>query len=410
MPTLQCRLCDAPLTRTFVDLGLAPPCEAFVPPSNRDVGELFLPLHARVCESCLLVQLPEYLPPEQIFTADYAYYSSFSASWVEHARTYAAAMTDRLQLGPDSHVIEVASNDGYLLQHFLASGIDVLGIDPAANTAAVARSRGIATEEVFLGEESARDIVSRHPKADLLIGNNVYAHVPDLRDFTRGLAELLADDGTLTLEFPHLQRLIDERQYDTIYHEHFSYYTLRTAAAALATAGLSVVDVEELPSHGGSLRLFVMHDAAATAPTEAVERVLAAEREAGLHRVSGYDGFAQSVATVKCDLLDFLVEARRQGRTVVGYGAPGKGNTMLNHCGVRSDLLAFTVDRNHHKHGMLLPGSRIEVRPPQALDDARPDYVLVLPWNLRKEITQQLQHIREWGGRFVFAIPQLEVV
>ncbi|MDO5627572.1 MAG: class I SAM-dependent methyltransferase [Mobilicoccus sp.] len=416
MPTdtehpLTCRVCHAPLRHTFVDLGAAPPCEAILTAEAAQEGETAYPLHVRVCQECLLVQLPEVLPAEEIFTDAYPYFSSFSSSWVEHARRYVTGMIERLSLGADSFVIEVASNDGYLLQHVQDAGIRSLGIEPTANTAAAARERGIDTEVCFLGRDTAADIVARHGRADLVVANNVYAHVPDLDDFTGGLATLLAENGTLTIEVPYLARLIELRQYDTIYHEHFQYYTLQTATRALALGGLEVVDVEELTTHGGSLRIHAQHRDQARAASSAVTDMLAAEEAAGLHSLDGLMGFEAAVHGVKRDLLRFLLDAQEQGKTVVGYGAPGKGNTMLNHCGVRADLLPFTVDMNPHKHGKFLPGSRIPVLPPAAIDEARPDYVLVLPWNLRDEITAQLRpSVGAWGGQLVFAVPALEVV
>lgn len=413
-PAITCRVCGGAATVSFVDLGAAPPCEAFLPPGASEAPETHYPLHVRVCPQCLLVQLPECLPAAEIFTDAYPYFSSFSDSWVEHARRYASSMTERLGLGADSLVVEVASNDGYLLQHFAGAGIPVLGVEPTANTAAAAREKGVRTEVCFLGEETARWLVERYGRADLVTANNVYAHVPDLRDFTLGLATLLADGGTLTIEVQHLARLIEHGQYDTIYHEHFQYYTLLTLQRALALGGLEIVDVEELPTHGGSLRVHAQHPehvaATGRTPSAHVEQVLALEEERGLHTVEGHRGFAETVARVKDELLTFLLTARRKGRTVVGYGAPGKGNTLLNHCGIRSDLVQFTVDRNPHKHGTFLPGSRIPVHPVATLDQARPDYVLVLPWNLRAEISAQLHHVAAWGGRLVFAIPELDVV
>ncbi len=413
-PSITCRVCGTDAEVTFVDLGAAPPCEAFVPAGRSEAPETYYPLHVRVCPGCLLVQLPECLPPEEIFTDVYPYFSSFSDSWVEHARRYARSMTEGLALDQGSLVVEVASNDGYLLQHFRDAGVPVLGVEPTANTAATARERGVPTEVRFLGEATAQELVDRHGRADLVVANNVYAHVPDLRDFTRGLATLLAPDGTLTIEVQHLARLIEFGQYDTIYHEHFQYYTLLTLQRALRLGDLVVVDVEELPTHGGSLRVHAQHashvEATGRAPGPAVARVLELEAERGLHTLEGHLGFAETVARVKDELLSFLLAARREGRSVAGYGAPGKGNTLLNHCGIRTDLLPFTVDRNPHKHGTYLPGSRIPVRPPEALDEARPDYVLVLPWNLRAEISAQLSHVVGWGGRLVFAIPKLDVV
>lgn len=409
-PAHGCRICGSPLTRTFVDLGAAPPCEAILSAQDAEKGETAYPLHVLICERCLLVQLPEVIPAEEIFTDEYAYFSSFSTSWIEHARSYAGAMTERLGLTDDSFVVEVASNDGYLLQHFRSAGIPCLGVEPTANTAAAAIERGIPTEVVFLGEQTGSDIARRHGRADLVAANNVYAHVPDLADFTKGLAELLAPTGTLTMEFPHLARLIEHRQYDTIYHEHFQYYTLLTAQRAVALGGLSIVDVEELSTHGGSLRIYCRHTQAAGEPSAAVRDLLDREEAAGLHALEGHAGFEEAVRGVKRDLLRFLLDAQERGESVVGYGAPGKGNTLLNHCGIRPDLLAFTVDRNHHKHGKFLPGSRIPVLAPEAIAAARPDYVLVLPWNLRAEISAQLHYVARWGGRLVFAIPSLQIV
>ena len=395
---------------SFVDLGMSPPCEAFVPPSRLETPETFYPLHVRICDECLLVQLPTHFLAHELFTENYGYYSSYSTSWVEHARRYTKRMTSDLGLGPQSLVIEVASNDGYLLQHFVKAGIPVLGIEPAANVAAAAEARGVRTEICFLGEATAHKLVDSYGTADLVTANNVLAHVPDLRDFVRGLAVLLSTRGTLTLEFPSLARLIEGRQYDTIYHEHFSYFTLLTAARALRGAGLVVTDVEELSTHGGSLRVHAQLAATAAHPSARVAAALTAEGAAGLHQIEGYRGFADAVATVKQDLLAFLVMAARDGRTVAGYGAPGKGNTLLNHCGIRADLLPFTVDLNPHKHGMFLPGTHIPVLPTAEIAKSRPDYVLVLPWNLRTEISVQLSYIRDWGGHLVFPIPQLEIV
>ena len=410
MSDLSCRVCGAPLHRTFVDLGASPPCEAILSAQDAERGEAAYPLHVRICEECLLVQLPEVIPADEIFTADYAYFSSYSTSWVEHARRYAVAMIERYGLGGTSRVIEVASNDGYLLQHFRDAGIPCLGVEPTANTAAAAVEAGIPTEVCFLGERTGAELAARHGRADLVAANNVYAHVPDLRDFTLGLAALLAPGGTLTMEFPHLMRLIDQRQYDTIYHEHFQYYTLLTAQRAVALGGLVVVDVEELDTHGGSLRIFCRHREAAGEPSAAVADLLAREAAAGLHTLAGHEGFEAAVAGVKRDLLRFLLQAQEDGKTVAGYGAPGKGNTLLNHCGIRADLLRFTVDRNPFKHGKVLPGSRIPIRPPEAIDEAQPDYILVLPWNLRDEISAQLSYVSRWGGQLVYAVPELDII
>jgi hypothetical protein len=405
----QCRLCDARLTRTFVDLGMSPLCESYVPEDRLDEAEVFYPLRVRLCDACLLVQLPAYVSGEHIFS-DYAYFSSYSDSWVAHAKRYAQDMIGRLSLTPDSLVIEAASNDGYLLQHFLARGIRVLGIEPAGNVATAARARGIPTESMFLGGGTGHDIARQYGPADLVVANNVFAHVPDIRSFAAGLRVLVKDQGTVTLEFPHLLRLIERRQYDTIYHEHFSYLSLMTSTRALATAGLRVLDVDELDTHGGSLRVYARPEECGEEPTERVKAVLAAEEAVGLHTVAGHEGFASAVLKIKSDLLSFLLAAARQSRSVAGYGAPGKGNTLLNHCGIRSDLLSYTVDRSPIKQGKYLPGTRIPIYPPERLAQTRPDYVLVLPWNLREEISRQLDYVREWGGKLVFPIPELDII
>ena len=388
---------------------MSPLCESYVPENKLDEAEAFYPLHVRLCDACLLVQLPAYVPGEDIFS-DYAYFSSYSDSWVAHAKRYAEAMIESLRLTPDSLVTEVASNDGYLLQHFLAAGIPVLGVEPAANVAEAARARGITTEVRFLGAETGREIARRHGRADLVAGNNVFAHVPDIRGFAAGLRALVKDDGTVTLEFPHLLRLMERRQYDTIYHEHFSYLSLLTSSRALETAGLRVTDVEELDTHGGSLRVYARPVESAGEPSARVKAVLAAEEAAGLHTVSGHEGFAPAVLKIKSDLLDFLLGAAREGKTVAGYGAPGKGNTLLNHCGIRTDLLSYTVDRSPVKQGKFLPGTHIPIYAPERLAETRPDYILVLPWNLREEISQQLSYVGSWGGKLVFPIPEFEIV
>jgi 2-polyprenyl-3-methyl-5-hydroxy-6-metoxy-1,4-benzoquinol methylase len=388
---------------------MSPLCESYVRQERLDEAEIFYPLHVRLCDACLLVQLPAYVSGEDIFS-DYAYFSSYSDSWVTHAKRYAQAMTQRLGLTSDSLVIEVASNDGYLLQHFQAADIPVLGVEPAANVAAAARSRGIRTAVQFLGADTGREIAQRYGRADLVAGNNVFAHVPDIRGFSAGLRALVKDEGMVTLEFPHLLRLIERRQYDTIYHEHFSYLSLLTSSAALATAGLRVVDVDELGTHGGSLRVYARPQESAGEPAANVKTVLAAEEYAGLHTVTGHAGFAPAVLKIKSDLLGFLITAAKEGRSVAGYGAPGKGNTLLNHCGIRSDLLSYTVDRSPVKQGKFLPGTHIPIYAPDRLAETRPDYILVLPWNLRDEISHQLSYVSSWGGKLVFPIPELEIV
>ncbi len=410
VPSRACRSCGEPLTRTFVDLGMSPLCERFLTAAQLDEMEPFFPLDVRICDACLLVQLPAYVSPEEIF-GEYAYFSSYSDSWVEHARRYAEAVRRRFGLTAQSLGVEVASNDGYLLQHFQAAGIGVLGIEPARNVAAVAIERGIPSVSEFFGVALADRLVAEGRRADLLVGNNVFAHVPDLQHFTGGLARLLAADGVLTLEFPHLVRLIEDGQFDTIYHEHFSYFTLRTASAVLAAHGLRVFDVEELSTHGGSLRLYAAHATSARHEVRpSVGALLDREADGGYHELAGHLAFEERVRTVKRDLLAFLIEARRAGKTVVAYGAPGKGNTLLNYCAIRTDLVDFAVDRNPYKHGRFTPGTHIPIHPPERLTEARPDYVLILPWNLRTEITAQLAGIREWGGAFVVPIPSVEVI
>jgi hypothetical protein len=404
----RCRLCGAELTRTFVDLGMSPPCESYLDASQLDSGETFYPLHVRICSSCLLVQLPAYISGEEIFS-HYAYFSSYSDSWVAHAKKFVDEAVNRLGLGASSFVVEVASNDGYLLQHVVARGIRCLGIEPAENVAEAAVDKGIPTEVVFLGEESGSKIASVHGPADLVVANNVFAHVPDIVDFAKGLRALVADTGRVSIEIPHLLRLIGGNEYDTIYHEHYSYLSLLTTQRALAAAGLTVVDVEELTTHGGSLRTWSAPSEHAPQPSAAVTRVLGAEAAAGLDTVDGHAGFAAQVATVRNNLVEFLIGCARRGETVVAYGAPGKGNTLLNHCGIRSDLIRFSVDRNPFKHGKFLPGTHIPIRPVEELEAAQPDYVLIMPWNLREEISAQLAGIRVWGGRLVVALPRLEV-
>jgi SAM-dependent methyltransferase len=405
---LRCRLCSAELTHTFVDLGMSPPCESYLSAHQLDQGETFYPLHVRICSQCLLVQLPPYIPAEDIFS-HYAYFSSYSDSWVAHARLFVEAAATRLRLGSESFVVEVASNDGYLLQHVVERGIRALGVEPAANIAEVAASRGISTEVLFLSEDSGRKVAAEHGPADLVVANNVLAHVPDIVDFAKGLRALVADDGWVSIEIPHLLRLIEGREYDTIYHEHYSYLSLLTTQRVLAAAGLTVVDVEELPTHGGSLRTWSVPAERAAELSPNVRAVLALEETAGLHSLTGHEGFAAVVAAVRNDLIEFLVTRSREGARVVGYGAPGKGNTLLNHAGIRSDLLSFTVDRNPVKHGKFLPGTHIPIHPVERIAQVRPDYVLILPWNLRQEISAQLAYVREWGGRLVVPLPSLEV-
>ncbi len=405
-----CRICAAPLHHTFVDLGMSPLCESYLPPERLDDMEPFYPLHVRVCERCFLVQLDEYVAPEDIFT-EYAYFSAYSDSWVAHARRYVDEVVERFELTSDSFVVEVASNDGYLLQHFDPHGVPVLGFEPAANVAEAAVARGIPTHVEFLGLESGRRVAAEHGRADLVVANNVFAHVPNLGDFTAGLAALLKPTGVLTLEFPHLLRLIERHQFDTIYHEHFSYHSFHTAQLVLADHGLTVFDVEELDTHGGSLRVFARPDGDDSRPVgERVRELRVREEELGVTRLETYERFGPAVAETKQELLTFLIEAKRAAKTIVGYGAPGKGNTLLNYCGIRTDFLDFTVDRNPYKQGLFLPGTHIPIHHPDAIVEARPDYVLILPWNVKDEIVAQLARVREWGGQFIVPIPKVEVL
>jgi 2-polyprenyl-3-methyl-5-hydroxy-6-metoxy-1,4-benzoquinol methylase len=408
--TNSCRHCGATLRDTFVDLGVSPLANSFISTENHGQMARFYPLHAFVCSDCKLVQLQEFEAPEAIFS-DYLYFSSYSPSWLAHCKRYAAEAIRRLGLDEHSHVVEIASNDGYLLQYFVRRGIPVLGIEPAENVAEVARAKGVPTEAVFFGSATASRLREEGRTADLIVANNVLAHVPDINDFVKGVALLLRPGGLATFEFPHLLRLMEFGQFDTIYHEHFSYVSLLAAERIFAAQGLRVVDVEELSTHGGSLRLHV----SATGidlprPTERLLAVRQAETAAGLHELASYRTFAARPFAIKCALLDFLIVAKREGRRIAGYGAPAKGNTLLNYCGIGPEFLDFTVDRNPHKQNHLLPGSRIPVRDPQAVFEAKPDFMLILPWNLREEIIAQMSDIRRWGGRFVVAVPELEIV
>ncbi|GMU65438.1 MAG: methyltransferase [Acidobacteriota bacterium] len=409
-PAPACRSCGAPLERVFVDLGSSPLANSYLSAEDLERPEPFYPLTVRLCERCWLCQLPEVARPDQIFT-DYAYFSSYSTSWVDHARRYAEAMIERFGLGAASQVVEIASNDGYLLRHFRDRGVPVLGVEPAANVAEAARAIGIPTEVRFFGREAAADLVARGFVADLLLGNNVLAHVPDLNDFVGGLAALLAPSGVLTMEFPHLVRLVEGNQFDTIYHEHYSYLSLVAVERVFAAHGLELFDVEELPTHGGSLRVFAKRrDGAPRERSPRVEELLGSERALGVETIGWYEDFAERVRETKRKLLAFLIEARRAGKRIAGYGAPAKGNTLLVYCGIRGDFLDFTVDRSPHKQGRFLPGSRVPIRAPEAIFEEKPDYVLILPWNLREEIAAQMAGIRDWGGRFVVAIPEVEVL
>jgi len=403
---MNCRLCGSTNLASVVDLGATPPCELFLSAEQVDEPEMTYPLHLRVCTDCLLAQLPPLITPEETFT-EYAYFSSYSDSWVQHAKDFVDAQVTRID---PKFVVEVASNDGYLLQHVVERGIRCLGIEPSVNVGAAARDKGVPTVTEFLSPEVGMAVRAEHGPADLVVANNVYAHIPDVVGFTKGLRSLVAEDGWVSIEVQHLLTLIELNQYDTIYHEHFQYYTVASAQKALASGGLALVDVELVPTHGGSIRLLAQPVENAGEPTQRVHDVLAREKAAGLHELAGYTEFARRVAGVRRDLLRFLVDEAARGRTVVGYGAPGKGNTLLNHCGIRSDLLAYTVDRNPYKHGRFTPGTRIPILPPEQIAIDKPDYVLILPWNLRKELTAQLSYVGEWGGKLVFPIPHLEIV
>jgi hypothetical protein len=401
-----CRGCGAKLTHTFVDLGLSPLANSYVPAERAGEGEIFYPLHAYVCDRCFLVQLEEFESPEAIFS-NYAYFSGFAASWLRHAEAYAIAMQERFALGPPHKVIEVASNDGYLLQYFVARNIPVLGVEPARNVAEAAIAKGVPTEIMFFGTTSAEILRQRGHAADLMTANNVLAHVPDILDFIAGFRVLLKPEGVATFEFPHLLRLIEQKQFDTIYHEHFSYLSLGVVRDLMKRQGLRAFDVEKLSTHGGSLRVFACHAGASHRQQPNVDRIVAEERTANLFDLSGYAGFAENVVSIKCCALDFLIEARDDGKVVCGYGAAAKGNTFLNYCGIGPELIKVVADRSPHKQNTLLPGSRVLVVSPQDMLALRPDYVVILPWNLKDEIAGQLKDIRGWGGRFVTAIPEL---
>ncbi|HEY1308747.1 MAG TPA: class I SAM-dependent methyltransferase [Vicinamibacterales bacterium] len=408
--TPKCRHCAAPLHHTFVDLGMSPLCESYLRADQLNSMEPFYPLHVFVCEQCYLVQLEEYVSPAEIFT-EYAYFSSYADSWLKHVERYTDQMIARWGLGATSHVVELASNDGYLLQYFVARNVPVLGIEPAANVAKAAEAKGVPTLVKFFGRDTARELVASGQKADLIIGNNVLAQVPDINDFVAGIKILLHERGVVTMEFPHLQQLIDNNQYDTIYHEHFSYFSFLTASKIFETHGMVLFDVEELPTHGGSLRIYARHKEDGSKPIEArATALLRRELELGFDRMETYANFGEKVKATKRRLLAFLIDARNAGRTVVGYGAPGKGNTLLNYCGIRTDFLDYTVDRNPYKHGRFTPGTHIPIFPPDKIDETRPDYVLILPWNFKDEIIAQMAHIRSWGGKFVVPIPDVTIV
>jgi hypothetical protein len=405
----KCRFCGTHLERTFVDLGMSPLCESYPAAADLNSGEVYYPLKVYVCDHCFLVQLDEYESAEKIFT-DYAYFSSYSDSWLKHADDYCGKMTERLGLGGQSFVVEVASNDGYLLQYFNKRGVPSLGIEPAANVAKAAVERGVPTLVEFFGTRLASELAAAGRCADLVLGNNVLAQVPDLNDFVEGLKILLKPSGVLTLEFPHLLRLMERNEFDTIYHEHFSYFSLLTTVRILEAHGMKVFDVDELASHGGSLRVYGCRAEDETRTMGAnVRKVIADEEQAGLSSVEGYGSFARQVKDTKLAFVDFLVKAAREGKSVAGYGAPGKSATLIHYCGVGKDLIQFTVDRSPYKQGRFLPGSHIPIYHPDRIAETKPDYVVILPWNLKTEIMAQLHYIREWGGRFVVPIPEVRV-
>ncbi|OBG42579.1 SAM-dependent methyltransferase [Mycobacterium alsense] len=403
---MNCRLCDSDRLVSVLDLGATPPCEKFLTADELDLPEPTYPLHLRLCPDCLLLQIPVLITPEDTFT-EYAYFASYSDSWVQHAKTFVDTAIGRLGLGTDSRAVEVASNDGYLLQHFVAAGVPCVGIEPSENVGAAARARNVPTVTAFLDEDTAAEVRNEHGPADLVVANNVYAHIPDLRGFTRSLRKLMDDDGWLSIEVHHALNLVRLGQFDTIYHEHFQYYTLFSAIGALATAGLAVVDVELLPTHGGSLRVWARSADIAGRPAQRVEEVMRAEEAAGLHSVDGYLKMRPRTEGIRHELLRFLLQCRAEGKRVVGYGAPGKGNTLLNYCGIRTDLLEYTVDRNPYKHGRFTPGTRIPIYEPERIAQDRPDVVLALPWNLETELTEQLGYIAEWDAQLAFPLPTL---
>ena len=404
-----CRFCGAGLHRTFVDLGMSPLCETYPSAADLNHGEVYYPLHVHVCEKCWLVQLEEYESAEKIFS-DYAYFSSYSDSWLKHCDKYCQAMKTRFGLGKQSFVVEVASNDGYLLQYFVRQDVPVLGIEPAANVAEVAITKGVPTLVRFFGAQLAKELVEDCRTADLVLGNNVLAQVPDLNDFVEGLKILLKPEGVLTLEFPHLLRLIELNEFDTIYHEHFSYFSLISTIEIMEAHGLRVFDVEELKSHGGSLRVYACRDSSQTHAHEPnVQKVIRDEMNAKLDTIEGYESFARQVRETKLELIDFLLTAARQGKKVAGYGAPGKSATLLHYCGIGKELIQYTVDRSPYKQGRFLPGNHIPIHHPDRIRETKPDYVVILPWNLKDEIMQQLSYIHGWGGRFVVPIPRVTV-
>jgi SAM-dependent methyltransferase len=410
MSAPACRFCNTPLVHTLCDLGMSPLCESILAADQVNQMEPFYPLKVWVCHKCLLVQLEQYVSAEHIFT-EYAYFSAFSTSWLQHAKDYVAMITDRLGLGPTSQVVELASNDGYLLQYFVERGIPALGIEPAANVAEAARKRGVETLVKFFGRELGAELAASGKRADLVIGNHVLARVPDLNSFVGGIANLLAPTGTCTLEFPHLQRLIEGNQFDTIYHEHFGYFSLLAVETIFAAHGLTIFDVEELWTHGGSIRIYARPTADAGRPVgPRVVEMRAREEAIGFRDMATYAAFEERVRETKRRILELLITAKRAGKRIAGYGAPGKGNTLLNYCGIRTDFIEFTVDRNPYKHGRFLPGTHIPCYAPDKIDAEKPDYIFILPWNFKDEILKQLAHARDWGAKFIIPIPEPQIV
>jgi SAM-dependent methyltransferase len=410
MTSFPCRFCGNPLRHRVVDLGMSPLCESYLPADRLDSMEPFFPLNVWVCEKCFLVQLNQYVSAGEIFD-EYAYYSSFATSWLKHSEDYVAMITERLGLGDDSLVVELASNDGYLLQYFVERGIPCLGIEPAANVAQVAIDKGVPTDVSFFGEAKGVEMAAAGTRADLILGNNVLAQVPDLNDFVAGIEKILAPDGTVTIEFPHVLKTFEENQFDQIYHEHFCYFSLISAEAIFAAHGMTIFDVEELWTHGGSLRIYARPTADSSRPIgERVLELRAREEAAGLRDIATYTAYEEQVRETKRQLLDLLIAAKRDGKSIVGYGAPGKGNTLLNYCGIREDFLDFTVDRNPYKQGRFLPGTHIPIHAPERIDEARPDLILILPWNFKDEILEQMAHVREWGAQFIVPIPTATIV
>ncbi len=404
-----CRACGAKLTNSFIDLGMSPLCQSRVLPDQLLERESFFPLMVYVCDQCFLVQLDEFVAPSDIFNRDYPYFSSCSSSWVAHAKAYVDHVVADHGIGEDSKVVEIASNDGYLLQHFVARNISCYGIEPAGGVADAARARGIETVGEFFGAHTATSLLSARGTGDLILGNNVLAHTPTLRDFIQGIKILLSADGLFTFEFPHLLRLMQKLEFDTIYHEHFSYFSLHAVRQVFAKHGLELFHVKELTTHGGSIRIYGQHAGGARAKTGAIEKLLGKERQAGLLKLDTYTDFQDRVHEIKSSLLEFLIMQKRAGKSVVGYGAPGKGNTLLNYCGIRSDFLEYTVDRAESKQGTYTPGTHIPIYPPDRIFSTKPDYILILPWNLRDEISESMGAVRDWGARFVVPIPELEV-